>query len=126
MSQGRSKRMEARRHALLDGIAALCAQRLEELGVASGAAELVANAVADDVAELWGGQTICIPKDYARVLSRRDMEIYEAFDGRNVAELALRYGLTERGMYKLLKRIRERLAHQARGAPDLFSASHQP
>lgn len=118
-----SERMENKRIELFASLVASAARLLQEYGMQERAASLVAGALADEVADLWGGQVINMPKDYQRLLSKRDIEIYERYNGRNHAELALEYGLTERGMYKAISRIRERLRKQAAGMPDLFTPS---
>lgn len=118
-----SERMEAKRHELFEDMVSRSIKLFDEFGIPAPAAELVANSLADEIAEAWGGQNLNMPKDYQRMLSQRDVEVYRKFDGSNQPELAREYGLTERGMYKLIKRIQERLRRQAMGRPDLFGGA---
>jgi len=80
----------------------------------------VANAIADHLADYWSGQTITFPKEYQRRLSKRDVEIYERYNGPNRAELARELGISERSLYKLIARVRRRLKDQAANRPQLF------
>jgi Mor family transcriptional regulator len=118
-----SMHMDIKRHELFEDLVTVTEGLLKSYGTPDAAAPLIANALADELADRWGGQNMTFPKDYARAISKRDAEVYARFTGDNYAELAKEYGLTERGMYKLIKRIRDRLRRQARGAPDLFSAA---
>lgn len=44
--------------------------------------------VADMLAEEWGGSSVYIPKNLASRFRRRDAELYRAFTGHNIEELA--------------------------------------
>ncbi len=113
-----SQRMQQRREALFDDIVQYIKAELTEQGYSANAALLGGSACADKLAQYWSGQVISIPKDSRGKLMRLEVEIYNKFDGRNVPELALEYDLTERGMYKLLARVRKRLRENAQ--PGLF------
>lgn len=119
----RTDRFERKRAALYEEIVAHTARLLTEVGVNEQGADLVANALADHLADQWGGQNFCFPKDHLRKLSQRELELYERYTGSNHGELAREYGLTERGVYKILARVRERLRRNARGHPQLFETS---
>ena len=45
----------------------------------------------------------------AHCLAQRELEILDAFGGENWGELARRFDISERGMRKLVQRVRERL-----------------
>ncbi|MFN3494212.1 MAG: Mor transcription activator family protein [Hydrogenophaga sp.] len=120
MSQGR---MEERRNELFEDVVQQSERLLLEYGVSEKAANLIANALADHLADQWGGQNLNLPKDYRRKLSARELEIYERFNGSNVDQLALEYGMTERGVRKLINRTRERLRRNAQGIPQLFETA---
>lgn len=100
--------MESLRSELLDDVSAHTKELLVSLGVASEQAQRCGVELADWLAKHWGGQLINIPKDYRYKLAQRDEEIYADFDGFNHAELAKKYGMTTRGIYKVLGRVRNR------------------
>lgn len=113
--------MEHRRNELLTDLQAVAAASLAE-HVSDAAAELIASSLVDRVADHWGGQLINFPKDYHWKLSKRDLEVYDAYNGHNLGELAQRYSISERGLRKLLARVRERIAATSRSANhDLFN-----
>ena len=100
--------MEERRNALLEDVAQVIAARLAEF-VGQGDAEAIVYDLADHLADYWGGQLINFPKDYRRRLAQRELEILDAFNGDNWGELARRFNISERGLRKLVGRVRERL-----------------
>lgn len=114
--------MEARRHALLNDVAAFTTARLAEY-LGKSEAELVANDLADHLADYWGGQLINFPKDFRHRLMRRELEIYDAFKaGWSLGDLARQHNISERGLRKLIDRVRERLRKAAtRHTHDLFN-----
>ena len=113
--------MATRRNQLLADVMAVAAARLAE-HVSPNAAELIASDLADHLADFWGGQLINFPKDFRWKLGQRDMEIYDAYNGHNLGELARKYDISERGLRKLINRVRERIAAATRSANhDLFS-----
>jgi Mor family transcriptional regulator len=116
-------RMEEKRHKLLEDVMDTTAALLRELGLQDEAADLIAAQTADMLANHWGGQNIYIPTEYLRKLTSRELEIYHQFTGQNYDLLAAKFGMSERGMRKLLHRVRDRLRRQARGLPDLFEAA---
>ena len=90
--------------------------------VSPEAADLIASDMTDGLVDHWGGQLINIPKDFHWRLSKRDAEIYAAFNGYNLPELALKYNMHERSMRKLLNRVKKRMAKAAdRRNRDLFN-----
>lgn len=64
----------------------------------------VAAMLADD----WGGLSVYIPKHRVRHIVRRNRELFDAFTGKNVPDLALEYGISEQRVYAILKAERER------------------
>lgn len=103
--------MEVRRAELFDDMIAHAAQILRELGVDQTAAEHAGTALADHLAEHWGGQVISIPVDFALRLSQREREILADHKaGMTRAELARKWKLTENGVGKLLRRAQRRNA----------------
>lgn len=119
----RSEQMEAKRHQLLQDMVDQAKQLLVDHEVDAKAADLIANALADHISDVWGGQNLVIPKDYLRKLSAAQLEVYERFNGTNLDQLAKEYGMGERGMRKLIARVRDRLRRNAQGMPQLFDVS---
>ncbi len=69
-------------------------------------AQRVALAQADDLGQTYEGCQIYIPKRDGLARARRDEAIARAFNGRNVAELARRFGLSTTQIYDILSRQR--------------------
>lgn len=102
-------RMAERRHELYADLMALVTQQLVEYGVGDNEAALIASALADRMADHWGGQNITFPKEYRRKLTRLEAEIYQAHHGDNLSVLAQRYDISERGLRKLIARVTQRI-----------------
>lgn len=101
--------METRRHHLLAGIADAAARVLRDHGVDPAVAEQAANAVADHITHDHSGQVIYFPHDLGYRLAPRDREILEAHrNGASLYELRRRYGMTEEGLRKLIRRAAAR------------------
>jgi Mor family transcriptional regulator len=111
MSLNRDNRMEGKRNELLTDLADLVQRRLLEHDVPANAATLIASALMDHLADHWGGQNISFPKDYRWKLARLELEIYDKFHGNNYDTLALAYGISDRGMRKLIKRVSDKIAN---------------
>lgn len=103
-----STRMEDLRNELLSDVAAHAATVLQDHGVDGEVADQAGAAIADHLADHWGGQLITVPKDYAYRLALRDQAILAEFDGANLPDLARRYNMTDRGIRKLLARAHKR------------------
>ena len=115
MASDPSSRMGAQRNELLSDLVGLAERVFVELEVSPAQASIVANALADRLADHWGGQNINFPKDYRWKLARVELEILDAFKGDNIPELARKYKMTERGIRMLIRRVRARItaANQA-------------
>ena len=129
MSQELS-RMTLKRHEVLQELQDVIARQLMELDTAPDAASVTASSVVDYLSTYWAGQVVSFPKDVQYKLTLKELEIYDQYDGRNKDDLARRYGMTPRGMGKLLKRIREKIRAQnaeadAAGQLDLIG-HHEP
>ena len=119
--KGKTKLIESRRHDLLSDAAAHAAAVAKMLGVSDTIADHVGAAVADRLAENWGGQNIGFPKDAAFELSERERDILTAYRNRvPVFKLAIDYKMTERGIRKLLDRaaLRYGVSHEAQRQDD--------
>lgn len=106
---------------LLDDVAAKVADmaRCAHPPMEAEAARAFGRRVADMLADEWGGTNIYIPKNLASRFRRRDEELYRAFTGDNVLELAQRYGLTQQRVYAIIKAERTRRAHMQLSLPGL-------
>lgn len=103
------------RHELLSDVAAHAAAILADHGIDEEIAGQAAFAVADHLAEHWGGQVVSFPKEYFFKLHVRDLQVWECFNGTNHAVLAKQYGMTTRGIYKLLERVKKRELDRRQG-----------
>lgn len=102
-------RMAERRHELYSDLMALVQRQLGECGLSENEATLIANDLADRLADHWGGQNITFPKEYRRKLSRVEVEIFDAFRGDNLSEVAQAYNISERGLRKMIARVTKRI-----------------
>lgn len=105
-------RMALKRHEMLEELQAVIARQLEEMGTPPDAASVIGSSAVGYLSTYWAGQVVTFPKDAQYKLTLKELEIYDQFDGRNKDDLARRYGMTPRGMGKLLKRIREKIRDQ--------------
>ena len=108
MSNRTASSMEQLRHELLSDLAAHITQVLLDHGVEQDVADQAGIASADFLADHWGGQLISIPMDHKFRVASRDLQIWREFRGNNHAELARRYGMTLRGIYKVIARVKAR------------------
>lgn len=113
-------RMEEKRNELFADVVTAAERLLQEYDLDNKAASLIANSLADHLADHWGGQNLSFPKDYRRKLSERELEVFDRFSGDNYDTLARDFNMTERGMRKLIARVRDRLRRNAQGMPQLF------
>ncbi|WP_420598601.1 Mor transcription activator family protein [Neptuniibacter sp.] len=111
--------MEELRGELLDDISAHTQKVLQDMGINEEVAEQASFTLTEHLAQNWAGQTIHIPKDHLYKLAKRDLQIYEEFNGRNYAQLARKHKMGVRGMYKLIERVHKRKIAEAQ--PDLFN-----
>ncbi|UOO82777.1 transcriptional regulator [Uruburuella testudinis] len=82
-------------------------------------AKVAAKQVSQHISKHWGGQLLYIPKNQAGILSARDAEIWQKFDGRNHAALAQEYDLSMQQIYTI---VREAMAiARAKNQQDLFA-----
>ena len=114
-------RMSERRNELLTDMMALTEELLREHDIGQADAVAISSALADRLADHWGGQNITFPKDFRWKLAHLELEIYNFYDGSNLGETALKFNITERGLRKLIARARKRLVN--RNQSDLFTAA---
>ena len=102
-------RMARKRHELLADLVDVAEYALREYDVPPAAATAAANALADRLADHWGGQNITFPKDFHWKLAKIEVEIYGRLVDGNYDKLAMEYGMTERGIRKLIARVRAKI-----------------
>lgn len=103
--------MQARRAELYEHVAAMAKQAVLEMGLDEATAEHAAAAVADGLAEDFAGQIISFPIKAAYPLSQRERDILRDRDqGATLADLCRRYHMTERGLRRLINRLKARPA----------------
>ena len=108
---------------LLADLADTIADRLAKSGHAEDAAQALGEEIALDMAERWGGQQIYFTKGRFSLVSRRHQEMYAAFHGNNINEVAARFGVGVPALYKIFKRVRK--AELARIQGSLFQDEGQ-
>ena len=125
MSQELS-RMTLKRHERLQELQDVIARQLMEMDAAPDAASVTASSVVDYLSTYWAGQVVSFPKDVQYKLTLKELEIYDQYTGRNKDELARAYGMTPRGMGKLIQRIRDKIKAPNRAADAAGGATPRP
>lgn len=92
--------------ALLE-IARIVQEQLQADGLPADQARKVALAAADQVRQNYGGTEVYIPKGVALVLSERDRQIWDEFNGDNYSALAKKHDRTERQIRYIITRVRD-------------------
>ncbi|MDZ7870745.1 MAG: Mor transcription activator family protein [Rheinheimera sp.] len=110
--------MAALRHELLDDVVEQAKNVLVDHGVDTDVSEQAATAIAEHLADHWGGQLINFPKNFLYKLAQRDRVIYDEFNGRNISDLARKFNMSVRGIYKVINRAQKRAVKEEQ--PDLF------
>ena len=80
-------------------------------------ARRLALALTDDLAQIYEGCQLYIPKRDGLARAHRDAALARAFDGHNHAALARRYGLTVTQVYDILARKRLGMKKLSTGDP---------
>ncbi len=106
---------------LLTELAAYVGEVLQKRGQPAEVAAEIGFETAEHVRRNWAGHSLYLPKGQEFDLSRRDLEIYHLFNGRNVALLADRFRLTEVRIYQIIKRVRTE--DMRRRQPDFFRST---
>lgn len=106
-------RMGERRNEMLAHMAAVLERILTEHEIPPAVACFAANAMVDAMVEHWGGQNFTFPKDYRWNLAKLELEAYDLWaSGMTFDRLAQHFHFTDRGMRKLIGRVRQKLAAQ--------------
>lgn len=114
MSRGRSKAPEL----LADLADHACAILVELTELPAEVASDFGHALAEKMADHWGGQGVYFPQGLTLKLSKRYLQIYEKFNGFNHSELAMEYKVSVQWIYNIVKRVhKEQVAQRQR---DIF------
>ncbi|OHC68616.1 MAG: hypothetical protein A3H93_09135 [Rhodocyclales bacterium RIFCSPLOWO2_02_FULL_63_24] len=90
---------------LLEALADTVAAELVAAGIGDEQAAEIGVKVMDRMRKDWGGDSFYFPKGCAIDIARRDLEIYEKFDGRNHTELGREYDLSVIHIYRIVKAV---------------------
>ena len=90
---------------LIDLIDKTAAVLQETVGLEHDSAHKCAEAVANRMRMEWGGQQVYFPKGLAADITKRDLELYQEFDGTNHEQLARKYDLSVQWVYKIVKNV---------------------
>lgn len=96
-------RPEQRRLDLLTDVADHAAAILIEFGLSKEAAALAGESIADNLANNWGGQVMSFPRDCRFKQAKIRATVAAEFNGFNHADLARKYGLTVRYVYRIIQ-----------------------
>ncbi|BEH14296.1 Mor transcription activator family protein [Marinobacter shengliensis] len=110
-------RMKALRHELLRDLSAQTDSLLRDYGIPVDVADQVGHALADHMAQHWGGQLVNFPKDARFEVAQRDLDIWSEFNGRNHPYLAQKYNLSQRAIYDIVRRMKRQAMEDQK---DLF------
>lgn len=115
----KSSHMAHLRHELLNDLVVQATDILAGCNIPNDKAEYCALAIANHMADHWGGLLIYFPKDDVFRIASRDIDIYNEFNGTNHAELARKYDICQRTVYKIITKMRAQL--NTKNQPDLFN-----
>ncbi|MGA0610521.1 Mor transcription activator family protein [Caldimonas sp. KR1-144] len=102
--------MAQRRNELLTDLVDVALRVLRDHDIPEELASVASNAVADRLADHWGGQNITFPKDFFWRLAKVELAIYDDWaKGSTFPELAMNYKMSERGVRKLIARVRAKI-----------------
>lgn len=101
---------------ILADLADQVAVKLVALGIEAERAADVGFAAAEHMRAHWAGQSFYLPKGVQYSLSRRDIEIFEKFNGRNIDQLAREYDKTTMRMYQIIKAVRAEMQRKNQGS----------
>lgn len=100
---------------LLADLADKLTEILVRRGIERDKAKEIGREAAEFVRTEWGGQLVYVPKGTLFALTQRDMEIWEAFNGHNHADLARKHGVTLQRIYQIVAAMREQEIRRRQG-----------
>ena len=95
-----------------------CIKKTIDKEISPAAIDYIAENVAQQICQHWGGMSVYIPKGLQFQTNNRNIEIFNKFTGNNHIELAREYGLSVQQIYSIIKIIHE--AEKKRTQPDIF------
>jgi Mor family transcriptional regulator len=101
---------------LLADLADQVAVKLVENGIEAERAADIGLSAAEHIRANWSGQSLYLPKGVQYDLSRRDVEIFERFNGTNHEVLAREYNLTVMRIYQIVKAVRAEMVRKRQGS----------
>lgn len=84
-------------------IAVEVTQLMEQRGSDAHTAMEIAFEVTEMIRQRFGGNQLYIPRASQFFISKRNEEMLNAFNGRNMQELCAEYGMTTRRFYQILQ-----------------------
>jgi Mor family transcriptional regulator len=107
--------METARNELVTCVIDHAERALKRAGIAPLEASSIATGLADELVDVFGGQNITFPKEFSRKQAQKEATIYAQFKaGASYRDLAVTFDMIERGLRKLLKRVRARMVQAAK------------
>lgn len=103
--------------ALLTELAQLIGQKLGEIGIEPERAAAIGQTVAEHVRQHYGGQLVYITKGASFETRQRWQAMWRDFRGDNHAELARKYGMNIKQVYRVLALMAAE--HRKRAQPEL-------
>lgn len=91
---------------ILGQLALTLFEQLQARGIDEKTAEVLAMGTAEEVRDVFGGHSLYIPKGRDMALTQRDRDMYAAYNGDNIAEVADKFSLSERACYSAISRAR--------------------
>ncbi|MBX3589033.1 MAG: Mor transcription activator family protein [Ramlibacter sp.] len=88
---------------------------MADVGVLPVQAEEIARDCAHDICAGHGGLFMYVPKDVEFTLTKRDLEIFERYNGRNMPELVEEFGVTHIRIYQIVAKVKARLTAERQG-----------
>jgi len=116
MSEAQPSLLERGYPELLADLADQVAARLVDNGVEIERAADIGLAIAEHVRTNWSGQSLYLPKGVQYDITRRDLEIFERFNGTNHEPLAREYNLTVMRIYQIVKAVRAEMIRKRQGS----------
>lgn len=81
-----------------------------QLDVPTERAKAAMREVAHQLCREYGGQRMSVPQDMQYPLDQRDQELWDAYTGNNIPDLAARFALTDQQVRNIIGYVRQREA----------------
>jgi Mor family transcriptional regulator len=90
---------------------------VDALAIPKEQADEVARQATNGICHRFARQAIYIPTDIQFDLTKRDLDLYNAWNGQNMDDLIIQFKLSAVQIYKILKQVRQ--AQRAKNEPQL-------